>query len=415
MSLNHIDTIYARGYNDEILLTFTNNMNKNIAIGIGIFIYILSSISAYTYFNAQQTQVDTSNYDVPVNTDGSVVNGGPLTEACPLNGQLYSEAQKKQWEKRRPLGIMIQNNIEARSQSGLSSADVVHEAVAEGGITRFLAMYYCEQPKIVGSVRSARIYFVELLQGFGDHPLYGHVGGANTPGPADALGEIKKLGWFGYNDMDQFAVPFPNYWRDYDRLPGRATEHTVYTNTQKLWEYAAKNRDLTNVDEDGISWDEDWKPWKFQDGASEGKRGSISTISFGFWDNNLGSDYVVKWLYDKATNVYKRENGGKPHIDLNTEKQLTAQNVIVVFADESVANDGYEGGEHMLYDILGDGDALIFQNGQAIEGTWEKSDSEEMMRFYDEDEKEISMVRGKIWIEILPSDNKVDYKSISKK
>ena len=76
-----------------------------------------------------------------------------------------------------------------------------------------------------------------------------------------------------------------------------------------------------------------------------------------------------------------------------------------------MANDGYEKGEHMLYDVVGTGDALIFQNGKAVEGTWKKTDEESMMRFYDENNEEIKMVRGKIWIEVLPTGNKVDYKA----
>ncbi|KKQ36914.1 MAG: hypothetical protein US54_C0050G0007, partial [Candidatus Roizmanbacteria bacterium GW2011_GWA2_37_7] len=193
-----------------------------------------------------------------------------------------------------------------------------------------------------------RIYFVKMLQGYGEHPLYAHVGGANTQGPANALGEIKNLGWWGSNDLDQFAVPFPNYWRDYDRLPGRATEHTVYTNTEKLWEYAKKNRDITNVDEDGVEWTEDWEPWSFQDDAKESDRGTVKKINFGFWDNSLGSDYLVEWNYDSVINSYLRVSSGKSLIDFNTEKQLTAKNVIIVFADERTAKDGYEHGQHLL-------------------------------------------------------------------
>jgi len=383
-------------------------MDKKILIALGVVIYALSTFASYSFFSAQAA-VDKTAYDMPVSEDGSVENGGPKTEPCPLNGQLYSKAQQKVWESRRPLGIMVQNNVEARPQSGLSAADVIHEAVAEGGITRFLALYYCENPKIVGSVRSARIYFVKMLQGYGEHPLYAHVGGANTQGPANALGEIKNLGWWGSNDLDQFAVPFPNYWRDYDRLPGRATEHTVYTNTEKLWEYAKKNRNLTNIDEDGVEWTEDWEPWSFQDDAKESDRGTVKKINFGFWDNSLGSDYLVEWNYDSVINSYLRVSSGKSLIDFNTEKQLTAKNVIIVFADERTAKDGYEHGQHLLYDIVGTDDAIIFQNGEAIKGSWKKPDEADMMRFYNKDGDEIELVRGKIWIEILPTGNDVKF------
>ncbi len=388
-------------------------MNKLFVLVMGFIVYIASTYASYAYFSTSVGGGSGTTYQKPVSQNGEVIDNSPKTEECPLNGMMYSKEQRATWETRRPLGIMVQNNIEARPQSGLSSADVIYEAVAEGGITRFLAMYYCESPKIVGSVRSARIYFLRILQGYGANPLYGHVGGANTPGPANALGEIKKLGWHAYNDMDQFAVPFPNYWRDYDRLPGRATEHTVYTNTTKLWEYAAKNRKLTHVDEDGIPWSEGFEPWTFQDAAAVSDRGNVNSVSFYFWDDNLGSDYTVNWRYDKQSNRYKRINGGKEHIDFNTKKQLQADNVIIIFADESVADDGYDHGQHLLYDVLGKGDALIFQNGKAIEGKWEKPKAENSMKVYDESDKEIAFVRGKIWFAILPTGNKVQYGATS--
>lgn len=385
-------------------------MNKTIAIGIGIFVYLLTSVASYSYFNANTVQVGTVQIPTPAQT-GGVIEGGPLTEECPLNGQLYTKEQKQVWEKRRPAGVMIQNHIESRPQSGLSSADVVHEAIAEGGITRFLAMFYCENPTYVGSVRSARIYYIRLLQGFGDRPIYLHVGGAATDGPADALNEIVKLGWSRKNDLDNLTgVGIPVLRRYPDRLPDKATEHTMYGNTIEMWKWAAEKSKLTHVDEEGTPWNEGWEGWTFDDDAKEGARGAVSSISFGFWDDSLGSDYSVKWQYDKAANSYKRFNAGEPHIDFNNKKQLTAKNVVVIFVDESEANDGYEHGQHMLYDVLGEGKAIMFHNGEAIKGTWQKAKATDMMRFYDLDDKELSFVRGKIWIEVLPTGNKVEYK-----
>lgn len=336
-----------------------------------------------------------------------VQSNEPKTEICPLNGLFYSKSQKSLWEKRRPLGIMVENHTEARPQSGLSLADIVYEVVAEGGITRFLAIYYCQDADYVGPVRSARIYFMKLLQEYGEFPLYAHVGGANTPGPADALGEIRDLGWINYNDLNQFSVPFPNYWRDYERLPNRATEHTVYTSTKKLWQYAATKRGLTNVDEDGNEWNKNFIPWQFKDDEKNNNRGLLTNITFTFWDNNA-SDYSVKWQYDKVINSFKRFNGGAPHLDKNTGRQIEAKNIVIVFADELPANDGYEGG-HLLYDIVGKGKGVVFQDGKAIDVNWEKDKETERMTFRDKNGEEISFVRGQIWIEILPTGNKVNY------
>jgi len=278
-------------------------------------------------------------------------------------------------------------------------------------------VFYCQDASFVGPVRSARVHFMTMLREYGEYPLYGHVGGANcdeTTGSgcangakADALGIINKIGWGNYNDLNQFGVPFPYFWRDYERLPNVATEHTVYSSTTKLWDFAKLKRELTNVDSDGVAWDKTFESWKFAEGADVANRGTVSKIQLGFW-NSFANDFSVVWNYDKAKNTYYRTNGGKLHLDKNTAKPLDAKNIIAVFAKESPANDGYEGG-HILYQLTGEGDALVFQNGKAIKATWKKADPESRMRWYDEDGKEISIVKGKVFVEIQPIGNTVTY------
>ena len=389
-------------------------LDKKVGLIFLAILFVVSSIVSYAYFSFVKggggLKSAVTGYNVPQNGSSQktpIDPSAPKTEACPLNGEMLTKAHKTRWEGRRPLGIMVENHTEARPQSGLSSADVIYEAVAEGGITRFLAVYYCQDAAFVGPVRSARIYFVKLIQGYGQYPLYAHVGGANTDGPADALGEIDDLEWAGYNDLNQFSVPFPNFWRDYERLPNRATEHTVYTSTSKLWDFARTKRQLSNVDAKGNSWNKGFTPWKFKDDAAAAKRGTVKSISFGFWDY-FANEYAVTWAYDKATNTYVRENGGTLHLDKNTGKAMKSKTVVVVFAEESPANDGYPGG-HLLYGIVGKGDALVFQDGQAISATWKKADEESMIRFYDESGKEMELNRGQVFVEILPEGNKVTY------
>jgi hypothetical protein len=330
----------------------------------------------------------------------------PKTEACPLNGALYGKSQKEVWQSRRPLGIMVENSVDARPQSGLSSADVVFEAVAEGGITRFLAIYYCQDAETIGPVRSARVYFLDFIGGFGNNPLYAHVGGANTPGPADALGQIEKAGWAGYNDLNQFSIGYPAFWRDYERLPGVAVEHTMYTSSEKLWQIAAK-RGLEDKNKKGKSWDENYRGWDFEEEASLSKRPEKQEVRFGFWENY--HDFDVLWAYDKSSNEYKRHNGGSPHVDKATGEPIKVKNVIVLYMDESVANDGYEKGQHLLYETTGEGKALVFKNGQVVEASWEKKDRASQVFLSDKQGRPIKFVGGKIWFSVIPSDNQVRY------
>ncbi|HEX7542791.1 MAG TPA: DUF3048 domain-containing protein [Patescibacteria group bacterium] len=388
-------------------------INKKIAFVVVFIIFIISGITTYSFFSAEKGQSFLSpiTYKAPTSENGateSAINAEPKTEECPLNGQMLSKTERKIWEGHRPLGIMVENHKDARPQSGISSADIVYEAVAEGGITRFLLIFYCKDAPYVGPVRSARMYFVKFLEGYGQNPLYAHVGGANTEGPADALGYINELGWSSNNDLNQFSVPFPYFWRDYERLKNVATEHTVYTSTNKLWQYAKDKRNLTNVDDKGVRWDKGFSQWKFEDDAKPSDRGTVVKIDFGFWDN-LASDFSVVWNYDNKTNSYKRTNGGVPHLDKNTGKQIEAKNVVVMFAKESPANDGYEGGQHILYKNVGSGEMLFFKNGQVVKGTWSRETEKDQIKFFDNSDKEISIVRGQVFIEMLPIGNKVTY------
>ncbi len=327
-------------------------------------------------------------------------------EACPLNGEMRTKTEKDWWSRHRPLGIMIENHIEARPQSGVSRADIVYEAVAEGGITRFLAVYYCQDAPVVGPVRSARTYYLDFISPYADYPLYAHVGGANTPGPADAISQIGEYGWNQFNDLNQFSVGFPTFWRDYERL-GRpvATEHTMYSTTTKLWNLAKEERDLTNVDEESNSWDKYFTPFTFKEDDKE--TGAISP-SYYFWGSILKDDYAVKWKYDSANNAYLRFNGSKPHLDLNTNKQLEAKNVVVLYMTEDHADDGYEGNQHLLYGTEGSGEMILFRDGKKIEGTWEKKDRESQFEFSDKAGSAIKLNRGVIWFSVLPEGTPVE-------
>lgn len=368
-----------------------------------VLIYLLSTGVSFAAFSFRNKQVAAPvKSPLPVSTKGGLKfdDSLPKTEACPLNGALYSKPQREWWEKHRPLGVMIENHEEARPQSGLSRADVVYEAVAEGGITRFLAVFYCQDAEPVGPVRSARTYFLDWISEYGDKPLYAHVGGANASGPADALGQIENYGWVGRNDLNQFSIGFPTFWRDYERLGHQvATEHTMYSTTTKLWEVAQK-RGLEAKDDKGKPWGEKFEKWSFKDDLKEDSRPQSFVANFNFWGGY--DSYGVRWEYDRVTNSYKRVNGGSPHLDKINESQLAAKNVILVFMTERNANDGYENNVHLLYGTTGKGKAIILQDGKKIEGEWRKKDRLSKTKFYDNQGKEIEFNRGQIWIDVLP-------------
>ena len=379
---------------------------KLLTIVFAILVYIVSTgVSYFIFSKTVSSQNLTSPIPTPsVGSNGQLAfdNSLPKTQACPLNGALYSKQQEAWWQKHRPLGVMIENHSDARPQSGLSGADVIYEAVAEGGITRFLAIFYCQDAGEVGPVRSARTYFIDFASEYGNSPLYAHVGGANQAGPADALSQLDTYGWTGYNDMNQFSIGFPTFWRDYDRLGHTAaTEHTMYSTVQKLWDLAA-TRGLTNVDKNGKSWDTTFVPYEFTDDAPSSARPANQSIHLEFWQS-AGSPYFVDWTYDTTTNLYKRANGTTPHIDRDTNKQITAKNIVVLSMVELNADDGYENNVHLLYKDKGTGKATIFKDGKQIKGTWQKDTRTGRTIVKDANGVQVKFDRGLIWFEILPT------------
>ncbi len=382
------------------------NRNKLIVILLAVGLYFISAGASYLFFSSRvSSQAPATPITAPTaGVDGTMAfnQSLPKTQACPINGALYSTQQEAWWQKHRPLGVMIENQTEARPQSGLSKADAVYEAVAEGGITRFLAIFYCQDAGEIGPIRSARTYFIDFASEYGNSPLYTHVGGANAPGPADALSQLTQYGWTGYNDLNQFSIGFPTFWRDYNRQGHAvATEHTMYSTVDKLWSFAATNRGLTNVDKNGTSWDTTFVPYKFTSDAPLSQRPKSQTIHLEFWPS-AGEDYIVDWKYDPTTNMYLRFIAGQPHIDRDTNKQIEAKNIVVLYMRESSANDGYENNIHLLYGDKGTGKAVVFKDGKQINGTWEKDSRTSRTILRDSSGKEIQFDRGMIWFEVLP-------------
>jgi hypothetical protein len=364
----------------------------------------------------------------PKVTDDSIKSTGfgqfanePKTQPCPLNGKLYSQSEKALWETRRPILAMIENDKSVRPQSGLSSADIVYEAVAEGGITRFMGVFYCgaqSDTARVAPVRSVRIYFVNLAAEY-NTPILMHVGGANcgrdqasgqcVSNPKSfAIEELTKLGWRkqGGNDFDTTGdIGIPVMKRDFDRLGNAATiatEHTYVGYLPYAWKEAEKRGYTAKMPND-TPWLSGFVTWKTS--ASVVPTGTPATdVKFEFWKNY--TDFGVEWKYDATSKTYLRFNGGAAHLDLDTNQQLSAANVIVQFAKETELGDY---GKHLYYDVIGTGTGLVFQNGLATEVTWKKAKQLSRTIFSDKEGKEVVFTPGNIWVEILPIGNKVEY------
>lgn len=276
--------------------------------------------------------------------------------------------------------VMIENSLDARPQSGIDQAGVVFEAIAEGGITRFLTLYQDTAPTYVGPVRSVRPYYLEWLSGF-DAPV-AHVGGSG-----EALNDIKV---WGLKDLDQFYNS-----AYYHRISSRYAPHNVYTSLDQL-HALERAKGITTSNYTGF---------KRKDAAAPSKTPWATSINF----NISGYYYNVHYDYDTATNTYKRSEGGAPHmaVDENGNKtQITPSVVVGMVMPQGIEADDL----HTSYNTIGSGPAYIFQDGIAINGTWHKANRTEQFTFTDEKGAEIALNPGKTWLTALGSTNYVSYK-----
>lgn len=398
--------------------------NKKVLMVLLAGIYFLTTGISFSVFsfvsNPGGNETVISPETTPSESKFKMLLTGPKDRECPLTGEKYTQKEEELWLTRRPLLVMIENHADSRPQSGLSRADIVYEAVAEGAIARFMAVYYCANAIYstqgeydIGPVRSARTYFLDWASEYGDYPLYTHVGGAGqcsdptVNSKAKALCQIEKYGWKNkgnWSDLDQFSLGFKICRREPDRTGKTvATEHSMYCGTYALWE-VAKTRGLTNLtlnNKKQESWDKNFKQWLFKDDSPSGEAVSPE---FDFWSDY--KEYRVKWEYNPTNNNYKRINGGVAQEDFYTKEGLVAKNIVIQFMKETANVDEHK---HILYQTTGEGKAIVFQDGKAILGKWSKKERISRTRFLDSAGKEIKFNRGQIWIEIVPATGKVNY------
>jgi hypothetical protein len=290
------------------------------------------------------------------------------------NSELTGVKVTKKQSKLPVTAVMIENSPDARPQSGLYDAGVVFEAISEGGITRFLALYQEGKPERIGPVRSARPQFLEFLVPF-DAPL------AHAGGSPQALAEIahQKI-----KDLEAFQNP--NY---YERVSTRYAPHNLYTGRSRLLE---------------LQRSKGWKTSKFKGFVrkeeAKAKKPNARKIDFSI-SSHL---YNVHYDYDGKSNSYKRVMGGVPHTDEAAKKQNNPKVVVAL-----VMSHGYAG-IYSVYGSTGKGTAFIFQDGKVQKVFWQKSGRSSQLKFIDKNKKPVGLNPGQTWLTLVSSPSAVSYK-----
>lgn len=275
-------------------------------------------------------------------------------------------------------GVMIENTDWARPQSGLDQAGIVFEAIAEAGITRFLALYQGETPNYLGPVRSARPYFVQWCMTF-DCAL-AHVGGS-----PQALTDINN---WGVRNLDQFFNAGA-----YERVSYRFAPHNVYTSMAQL---------STLEQQKGYGAVSFTSLPRKADSPSKNPNATTITINPSYYD------FESQYTYNPASNNYTRSEAGAIQYQVNAQAvktEITPKVIVAMVMQQGLAPDQY----HTTYNVVGSGQVIVFQDGTVTTGTWSKAGNSAPIILTNNHNQPLRLNAGQTWFVAVGSSSDVTY------
>ena len=338
---------------------------KNVIAILSLFV-IVSACSN----NESQEQSIPNNDEVSEQVDEPAVEVIEESVVSPLTGLKGDEQSLAQ----RPVSVMVNNHPAARPQSGLTKADIVYEVLAEGSVTRFLAIYQSEIPDIIGPVRSARPYYIDLSKGY--DALY--IAHGYSPDALEKLssGEVDSL-----NGMEYDGTLF---WR----ANHRKAPHNSYISKENILEGAVSNQYEIAAEVEPIEFLTEEKVQKL-----EGEEANKFVIKY---DNS--QTWHATYEYNQTEKIYNRYSDNQQTVDLESEEPVKLSNVFVVEMKHNIIdNYGRRG-----IDLTTGGKALLLQNGLMQEVEWVNEDGRILPV---KDGNIVKFVPGRTWIHIVPDLN----------
>ncbi len=309
---------------------------------------------------------------------------------CPLTGAPVSQALLA---SRRPILVQIGNSSPERPQFGLVQADLVFETIAEGGITRFSAVYLCQDAQEIAGVRSGRLVDMQLVPMF--DAIFVHVGASQ---------QVQKM----FEDDKQIRDSSLDYFRldpGFAQLPDRRRPpFDVFTGTEAL--YAAAR-------EKGIPIPGDRPPpeLSFAESAPAGGE-PVSAVTV-----RHHSSYWVRWKWNPAAAVWERNLTNdtapateSPHVDAATGRVLTAVNVLVIQAPHEqtdIIEDSLQS-RSIQVNLIGSGAATLFRDGRMYVGTWKRDGAADWFTLTLADGSAMAFQIGNTYIHFYPATFKLD-------
>lgn len=281
----------------------------------------------------------------------------------------------------RNIAVMI-NNIKAvwGYQSGIQDAYLVYEIVAEGGITRLMAVFKDQTTERIGSVRSSRIYYLDYA--LENDAIYVHIGGSK-----EAKNDIKTLGMVTLQSEVTFR----------DKSLDLSYEHTAFATMEKINERIEKRGIRNTTEKDTLL------EYSIEDVDLSTKEGAILANEVYILFSGAKS---TTFKYDEENKVYKRYQNDTEHIDYVTQEQYTVKNIITY----QVRNSSYDSYGRQSLDNIGNGTGYYISNGYAVPIKWEKTSRSGQTKYTYLDGEEIVVNDGNTHIEIQPKNKKLEIK-----
>ncbi|WP_079525831.1 DUF3048 domain-containing protein [Halobacillus hunanensis] len=335
---------------------------KNIVwfMATAVFMLILTACANPAEDESKQENQDKKENSVE-ETEQS--KGTSYENIYPLTGEPTNDSVDH-----RVLSVMVNNHTDARPQTGLSQADIVYEVLAEGPITRFLALFHSQTPDVIGPVRSARPYYFKLAAGY--DALYVYHGAASfINGMVHASGVDFANGALYDNDGKLFK-----------RSTDREAPHNSYFLTSGVADLLANK---------GYETTKEVKPLPFADKPSS-KGNNAKQVSVVYDERE-----TVTYTYDAASEQYKRSSDGEPTVEKETGDRITVDNIFIVKTEHQVVDDA---GRREI-DLTSGGEGYLVQKGQIIEVKWENRNGRILPY---KDGELVSFVPGQTWVNIVP-------------
>ena len=336
-----------------------------------------------TISSNDETSADTTLTTTEENDDQTIIESYTYDseKMSPFTGL---ELSPEIWLKRprRVIAFKVDNNLNARPQSGLQEADTVMEILVEGGMTRFLAFFMDKTSSYVGPIRSARPTDPTMVRPYGGILV---VSGAT----AGLIPTIREL---GVPVLEEVRAP------TMFRIANRNAPHNLYADTELVREY---------IDEKGYLFNQDVTPlYKFGNDQTNWLEGAgrvtieYSEFTTVIWKQD-GEQYS-RFIVDG----YSPIKDAQPHNFITRDGYTDILNTpTIVIIQGPLYNDEATTLPSVL--TVGVGPLTIISNGKYIEGTWRRNDIADPFEFYDNDTNKVQVPPSKQWIHLLPIDGSI--------